>query len=88
MPHCDFEAIDLAREGWPGDRTFDLVVCSETLEHIADWRDALANLTAMTEPLLLITVPTGKVRPVDRLMGHTAALRRRRPARAARRPGL
>jgi SAM-dependent methyltransferase len=71
VPNCDFLAFDLSRQRWPGGRRFDTVVCSETLEHIPDWGAALENLVAMTERWLLITVPTGKVRPVDRLMGHT-----------------
>lgn len=71
VPNCDFLAFDLSKQGWPDGRTFDVVVCSETLEHIAEWPSALEHLVAMTERYLLITVPTGKVRPVDRLMGHT-----------------
>ena len=70
MPSCEFLPIDLAYERWPDDRQFDLVVCSETLEHIAEWRLALDNLAAMTRRHLLITVPSGKIRPVDKLVGH------------------
>src|SRR3954447_12938871 len=29
-----FEVVDLERERWPGGRRFDLVVCSEVLEHL------------------------------------------------------
>jgi SAM-dependent methyltransferase len=70
MPSCEFRAIDLAYERWPDDRQFDLVVCSETLEHIAEWRLAVDNLVAMTRRGLLITVPSGVIRPVDKLVGH------------------
>lgn len=70
MPECDFEALDLAEERWPGDRTFDLVICAETLEHIDDWKAAIGNVVAMARRHVIITVPSKKVRTVDRLMGH------------------
>jgi SAM-dependent methyltransferase len=70
MPHCQFRAIDLTREVWPDGRTFDLVISSEVLEHIPDWRTALANLVRMSHRHLLITVPGGKRRTMDKLVGH------------------
>jgi SAM-dependent methyltransferase len=70
LPQCDFAAFDLAHERFPDGRTFDLVICSETLEHVSDWQAALGNVVAMADRYVLITVPTGPVRPVDRLMGH------------------
>jgi len=51
-------------------RTFDVVVCSEVLEHIADWRAALDNVVAMTRRYLLVTVPGGRRRPMDAIVGH------------------
>jgi hypothetical protein len=70
QPGCSFEVLDLTRDTWPGGRQFDLVVCSEVLEHLPDWRAAVANLVRMTRKELVITVPTGPVRTVDRLLGH------------------
>jgi SAM-dependent methyltransferase len=66
----EFRVLDLSREVWP-DRTFDLVVSSEVLEHIPDWPAAVANLARMARKYVLITVPTGKVRTMDRMVGHT-----------------
>jgi len=66
----EFRVLDLSREIWPG-RTFDLVICSEVLEHIPDWPAALTNLARMARRYVLITVPTGKVRAMDRMVGHT-----------------
>jgi hypothetical protein len=63
-------AFDLTRERLPDDRRVDLVICSETLEHVDDWQVALNNVVAMADRYVLITVPTGSVRPIDRLMGH------------------
>lgn len=66
----ELRVINLEQETWPDGRTFDLVVCSEVLEHIPDWRAALHNVVAMTGDHVLITVPGGKRRPMDAIVGH------------------
>jgi SAM-dependent methyltransferase len=66
----DLRVVDLERERWPDGRTFDAVVCTEVLEHIDDWRAALHNVGAMARTHLLITVPGGKRRPMDAIVGH------------------
>ena len=66
----EFRVLDLSKEVWPG-RRFDIVICSEVLEHIPDWPAAVANLDRMARRYVLITVPTGKVRTMDRMVGHT-----------------
>lgn len=70
LPWCDFESFDLTQSLWPGGRQFDLVVCSEVLEHLPDWQAALANIAAMTRKHLLISVPGGPRRIMDKLVGH------------------
>ncbi|HZY86250.1 MAG TPA: class I SAM-dependent methyltransferase [Gemmataceae bacterium] len=70
QPNCSFEVLDLMRDAWPGGRQFDLVVCSEVLEHLPDWQAAVANLARMAGKELLITVPSGKLRTLDRMLGH------------------
>ena len=66
----ELRVVDLEREAWPDGRTFDVVVCSEVLEHIADWRAALDNVVSMTRRYLLVTVPGGRRRPMDAIVGH------------------
>jgi hypothetical protein len=70
LPEAEFRVLDLTKEVWPNGRQFDLVVCSEVLEHIEDWQDAVANLVKMTRTHLLITVPSGRLRTMDQLVGH------------------
>jgi SAM-dependent methyltransferase len=66
----ELRVVDLEREAWPDGRTFDVVVCSEVLEHIADWRAALGNVVSMTRRYLLVTVPGGRRRRMDAIVGH------------------
>ena len=75
LPGCDFRALDLTTQTWPDGRRFDLVVCSEVLEHVDAWPDAVANLVKMTRKHLLITVPGGPVRAMDRMVGHVGHFR-------------
>lgn len=70
LPGCEFRVLDLTREVWPGGRRFDLVVCSEVLEHLEDWRAGLANVVRMARSDVLITVPGGPLRAMDRRVGH------------------
>jgi hypothetical protein len=70
LPACAFRELDLTREVWPGGRQFDLVVCSEVLEHLDGWRDGLANVVRMARRHVLITVPGGPLRAMDRKVGH------------------
>jgi SAM-dependent methyltransferase len=69
-PEIQFAALDLSKDRWPGGRQFDLVVCSEVLEHIPDWEMALQNILAMSRRYLLVTVPSGQVRAMDTMVGH------------------
>jgi SAM-dependent methyltransferase len=68
FPHFRFSAVDISKDVLK--ERFDLVVCSEVLEHIDDFAAALGNLRAMCNRYLLITVPSGRVFPIDRKMGH------------------
>jgi SAM-dependent methyltransferase len=63
-----FHALDVSKRAL--EEKFDLVICSEVLEHIDNIAAALANLRQMCRRYLIITVPTGRVFPIDQKMGH------------------
>ncbi len=69
FPHIEFSVLDIENDKWPY-KQFDLVICSEVLEHIIEWRNALENLATMSKRYLLISVPGGKLRKTDTIVGH------------------
>lgn len=70
LPNCKFESFDLSAKTYPAGQKFDLIICSEVLEHIENWRSALNNLMQMTNKYILITVPSGNIRYIDKKVGH------------------
>ena len=70
LPGAEFFALDVQAESLP--RTFDVVVCSEVVEHLDDARAAIANLALMVKPggRLLLTCPAGTVYATERRFGH------------------
>lgn len=70
LPHCDFAVVDIEQTTWPQQKQFELVICSEVIEHILNWQSAVKNLTAMSNRFLLITVPSGKLKKTDEIVGH------------------
>ena len=71
MPWASFETLNIEEERL--DRRFDLITCSEVVEHLGDRKLAFENLAAMLNPggRLLITCPTGPVFQTERHFGHT-----------------
>jgi SAM-dependent methyltransferase len=51
---------------------YDIVICSEVLEHCEDYQIALKNLTGLTAPggTILITIPGGPRYRIDTDIGH------------------
>jgi SAM-dependent methyltransferase len=71
-PFASFAALDIAKQALP--RTFDLVVCSEVIEHLDAPQAAVKNLAQQVAPggHLVLTCPTGKVHATERHWGHVA----------------
>ena len=60
LPHGQFWPLDLEQAQLP--QQFDLVTCSEVLEHIPDDVAAIRHLAAMSRRYVLISVPQGRMR--------------------------
>lgn len=52
------------------EENYDLIVCSEVLEHVLNWEEGLLKLIEHTDDLLVVTVPSGKIFPIDKKVGH------------------
>jgi 2-polyprenyl-3-methyl-5-hydroxy-6-metoxy-1,4-benzoquinol methylase len=70
LPNMEFFALDVQKDSL--DRRFDLVVCSEVIEHLDEPGAAVKNLARMVRPggRVVITCPTGTVYPTERHFGH------------------
>ncbi len=70
LPGADISRLDVAAARLP--RTFDLVVCADVIEHIADDQAALANIAAMCAPGGAVVVATlqGRMRRFEAGIGH------------------
>jgi 2-polyprenyl-3-methyl-5-hydroxy-6-metoxy-1,4-benzoquinol methylase len=66
----DFHALDVAKAAL--ERTFDIVLCSEVIEHIVDQAAVVRNLATMMNPggRLVLTCPTGRMYPTEEHFGH------------------
>ncbi len=64
---AEFISMDLQRSHLP--EVFDLVICSETLEHIEDDQSAANNLYQMARHLI-VSVPGNTFKREDTLAGH------------------
>ncbi len=53
----DFYALDIT-EGVPESK-YDLIICSETLEHIYDYKSALRNMAKICSGYIIISTPCG-----------------------------
>jgi trans-aconitate methyltransferase len=72
LPDVQVHRLDLERDALACE--FELVVCSEVIEHLRDRQAAFARLVRMVAPggYLLITAPAGRVFATERHFGHVA----------------
>jgi len=67
-PDHEFILLDLGQA--PLKDRFDLVICSEVIEHIENDQQALEHLAAMTNRYLVVTTLAGRMRGHEREIGH------------------
>jgi SAM-dependent methyltransferase len=63
-----YETLDIDAAALP--ETYDLVIASEMVEHTRDDAVAMRHLARMTSRWILVTVPSGRIYPSDKAMGH------------------
>jgi trans-aconitate methyltransferase len=68
VPNGRFCVLDITQQ--PLNEKYDLVVCSEVLEHIPDDITTIRNLRQTTGKYLLISAPQGRMRRFERVVGH------------------
>ncbi|MCG5238938.1 class I SAM-dependent methyltransferase [Azospirillum doebereinerae] len=67
-PDAEFFRLDLTEGAL--DRRFDLVLCTDVVEHIEDDVTAIANLARMTGKHLLVATMQGRMRAYEKGVGH------------------
>ena len=68
FPEFKFEVLDIVNDTLP--EQFDLVISTECIEHVSDYKKALEHIAKMAKKYVLITVPSSRVFPIDRMIGH------------------
>ncbi|MDH4147399.1 MAG: class I SAM-dependent methyltransferase, partial [Acidimicrobiia bacterium] len=70
LPFAQWALLDVTSDSL--DDRFDLIICSEVLEHLDRPADAVRNLRSMLVDggWLIVTVPHGKVHATERAIGH------------------
>ncbi len=70
FPNAEFHVLDIVESQLAAE--FNLVVCSEVIEHLQNQERAFANLARMVAPggHLLITCPTGRMYRTEVYFGH------------------
>ena len=88
FPGVDFYVLNI--ENAALDRTFDVILCSEVIEHLVDQPRAVRNLAAMLSPRgrLVLTCPTGRMYPTEEHFGHVRHPTRQELERHASAAGL
>jgi len=70
LPNAEFSQLDVEKDTC--ERTFDLVVSADVIEHIKDDETAIANIAKMTAPggRVVLSTLRGRMRDFERDIGH------------------
>lgn len=69
VPNCHFVKAD-AEDNTFWQTKYDMVTAFEVLEHIDDWQTVLKQMSDSTTRYLMLSFPTGHMRPYEKLEGH------------------
>lgn len=67
-PGAEFAAFDVLQGAL--DKRYDLVLCTDVVEHIEDDVTAIRNIAAMTGKYLIVSTLQGTMRPYEYKVGH------------------
>jgi len=67
---CDLNAENLIRH-------YDLITCFEVLEHVEEWQNLLGGMASACNRYLLLSFPTGRMRPFEAHVGHLRNFKKR-----------
>jgi SAM-dependent methyltransferase len=67
-PNYEFHHLDIQTDYL--DKKYDIVICSEVLEHLENVEQAIINISKMVNRYLILTLPKGKIFPIDKKVGH------------------
>ena len=68
VPNGTFVELDIEKKAL--EQQFDLVICSQVLEHIQNDVSSLKNIYTMTNKYFILTVPTGRFDSTSKLVRH------------------
>lgn len=69
MPNLNFLCGDITSFKSPMEK-IEMITTFECLEHIEEWEPVLKTLCNLTDNYIMISVPTGRMRPYEKYMGH------------------
>jgi SAM-dependent methyltransferase len=67
LPNLTFE-LDLTSDALK--QTYDVVTAFEVLEHVVDWEELLGRMATAARQFVLLSFPTGRMRPFEVHVGH------------------
>jgi SAM-dependent methyltransferase len=68
VPGARFWQLDIEEDSL--DERFDLILCGEVLEHVANDTLAIENLSCMMDKYLIVSSPQGRMREFEANVGH------------------
>lgn len=63
-----YSTLDIEQAALPNQ--YDVVICTEVLEHCKNYNEALKNLLSMSKRYVILSVPCGPIFEIDKRVGH------------------
>lgn len=73
--NCSFLCVD-ANNSRIWQEQYDMIFCSEVLEHVTDWKELVDKFTDNAKKYILLTFPVGRMRKYEIAEGHIRNFKR------------